>query len=252
MLDRIFETATRTARLSWAVTREAGASVLTYELYPLGIVPTPLPYLPTPWRVSPETRPPILFVHGVFHNPATFAWLKQRLVWAGWRHFGEINLFSSLRSIPSNAERIAQAVSDLKRAYGVAEVDIVAHSMGGILARYYVQLLGGDGEVRQLVTLATPHQGTEWSRYSVFPHLRQLKPESNTLSKLNACAPPLKTQGLSISGNLDVMLFPRGCDEWPGVRNIRLKGVGHAGLLFSRRVSQILNSHLGSDLTTRA
>lgn len=251
MLNRVVKTATRTAKGVWAVTCEAGASVLTYELYPLGVVPTPLPYLPKITNAPLPERPPVLFIHGVFHNQATFAWLKQRLAWAGWRNFRELNLFSSLRSIPSNAQRIKETVQSLKKSLGVNQVDIVAHSMGGILARYYVQCLGGDGNVRQLITLATPHQGTQWSRYSLLPHLRELSPESQLLKKLNNIAPPTQTQGVCISGDLDFLLWPRGSEEWPGVRNIRLKGVGHAGLLFSRRVSQILLSHLGTHVQSQ-
>lgn len=230
--------------MGWAIARETGASVLTYELYPLGFFPREIPVLALPSRGS--SRRPILFLHGVFHNPATFAWLKQKLAWAGWRRFGELNLWSSLRPIPENAHRIHDSVEALCRAHEAEEVDIVAHSMGGILARYYVQLLGGHARVRHLITLATPHQGTRLSRFSLFPQLRELSPGSETLARLNLRPLPERTLGVSVSGELDVLMQPRGCDHWPGARNFRLAGVGHAGLLFSKRVAQILISHLGA------
>jgi hypothetical protein len=50
---------------------------------------------------------------------------------------------------------------------------------------------------------------------------------------------------MGISGSLDIFNYPRGCHWWPGVRNIQLKGVGHAGLLFSKRVARILVTQLG-------
>jgi pimeloyl-ACP methyl ester carboxylesterase len=39
-------------------------------------------------------------------------------------------------------------------------VDIVAHSFGGLVARYFIQNLGGEDRVRQLITMGTPHRGS--------------------------------------------------------------------------------------------
>jgi triacylglycerol esterase/lipase EstA (alpha/beta hydrolase family) len=47
--------------------------------------------------------------------------------------------------------------------------------MGGLVARYYVQRLGGDERVHTLVTLGTPHAGTRWARALPHPVVRQLK-----------------------------------------------------------------------------
>jgi pimeloyl-ACP methyl ester carboxylesterase len=232
------------ATTGWAITREAGASVLTYELYPLGFAGASVPALPTIWIRRPTSRPPVLFIHGVLHNGSAFTWLKQNLALYGWRDFKEMNLLTTVHSIPAMAEQTAQHVHALLRKHSVPQIDIVAHSMGGIIARYFVQMLGGDGMVRHLVTLGTPHLGTEISRYAFLPHLRELAPDSQTIRNLRAQPTPQITQGVSISGNLDLFMWPRNCVWWEGVRNIHLRGVGHAGLLFSRRVLQILVAHL--------
>jgi triacylglycerol lipase len=233
----------KTARLSWDIAREAGASLLTYELYPLGLAGKSVPAFPRLW-LKPTKRIPILFIHGVFHNPSAFAWLIQRLAFSGWHHFGEMNLYTMFHSIPTMAEKTAENIETLRERYGVDKVDVVAHSMGGIVARYFIQKLGGDGVVRNLVTLGTPHQGSTLSQMSVLPRLRELSPGSSTLRELNQKPVPKKTQCLSISGALDIVIQPRDHAFWPGVRNIRLKGVGHAGLLFSRRVAKLIIGRL--------
>ena len=142
------------------------------------------------------------------------------------------------------ASQTAQKVDALLKKYGVSQIDIIAHSMGGIVGRYFVQMLGGDGLIRNLITLGTPHQGTVLSRYSLLPPVKELIPNSLTLKKLNRCAAPQVTQGLAISGNLDIVVRPSAAAHWKGVRNIHLKNVGHAGLLFSRRVFQLVFSRL--------
>ncbi len=232
------------AGMSWAIAREAGASLLTYELYPLGII-GPLPRVPTLKR-PPTGRPrlPILFVHGILHNRATFAWLVQRLALAGWRDFREMNLMTTFHSIPRMAEQVGEAVENLRARYRVPQVNIIAHSLGGIISRYYIQLEGGDGLVKNLITLGTPHRGTELSKLSILSNVRELNPESAIIRRLNAGPPPKVTQGLAISGQLDVMIRPRSNAWWKGVRNVELKKVGHAGLLFSGRVAKLICSRL--------
>lgn len=234
-----------TAGLSWAIAREAGASLLTYELYPLGII-GPLPRVPSLKRSNDRGKKiPILFIHGILHNRATFAWIVQRLALQGWREFREMNLMTTFHTIPRMAEQVGEAVDNLRRRYRVPQVDIIAHSLGGIIARYFIQLEGGDGSVRNLITLGTPHGGTELSKLSILPNIRELSPDSPIIRRLNAGPPPRLTQGLAISGSLDVVVRPRSNAWWKGVRNVELKRVGHAGLLFSGRAAKLIESRLG-------
>jgi hypothetical protein len=233
----------KSAQLSWHVAREAGASLLTYELYPLGLAGTSLPALPRLWSRNSPKRSPVLFIHGILHNPSAFVWLLQRLASAGWRDFAEMNLYTMFHSIPKMAEQTASNVDALLKRYHVKKVDIIAHSMGGIVARYYIQHLAGDRKVKNLITLGTPHQGTALSQMVRLNHIRELLPNSLTLNGLNQCPLPQRTQCLSISGSLDVMVKPANA-FWPGVRNVELRGVGHAGLLFSRRVVNLVVGRL--------
>ena len=240
--QKISQGISKTAHLSWAIALEAGASLLTYELYPLGMVGT-LPRVPTLKRCTAK-RLPILLVHGMLHNRATFAWIVQKLALSGWRNFRELNLMTTFHSIPRMAEQVAEAVATLKKRYAVDQVDIIAHSMGGIIARYFIQLMDGDGDVRHLITLGTPHGGTKLSRLSILSNIRELSPDSAIIRRLNSGPPPRFTQGLAISGELDVMVRPRSNAWWKGVRNVHLSKVGHAGLLFSGRVAKLLISRL--------
>ncbi len=238
---------------SLAILREAGASVLAYELYPLGIATPSTPVMPPLWKSSRAPEVPVVFVHGMLHNPSTFAWIKQKMALAGWKDFRAVSLSTTSHSIPRMAEHTLEAIDRARREFGVEQVDVIAHSMGGILARYALQILNQDGLVRRLVTLGTPHKGTSLSRFSLFPHLRELAPDSATVRRLAQAAPLKKTQAVSVCGSLDVLLWPRDCGRWDGVRHIDLKGVGHAGLLFSKRVVQIILAHLNpSALEPRA
>lgn len=59
-------------------------------------------------------------------------------------------------SVAARAEALARAV----RSIDARRVNIIAHSMGGLDARYAIARLGLDSRVASLTTVGTPHQGT--------------------------------------------------------------------------------------------
>lgn len=222
---------------------EATSALLCSKFYALGVMGHPLPYLPT-LRREHSPKLPVLFIHGVLHNPSAFVWIKQRLALAGWEAFDEINLYTTRDTVASMASQVAFRVEQLKKKHGVDQVDAVAHSLGGIVARYYLQFLGGDGNIRQLVTLGTPHRGTPWSLLSPWRHIRALHPRSQLMQRLQNLPVPQRTRIACVRGTRDVFLRHRDCGFWPGVRNIALRDLGHTGVLYSDRVVRILISHL--------
>ena len=62
--------------------------------------------------------------------------------------------------IGSSARSLGRFVDHVLARTGAARVSIVAHSQGGVVARYYVRFLGGSGKVEDLVALAPPNHGT--------------------------------------------------------------------------------------------
>src|SRR5690606_37500967 len=113
-----------------------------YELYPLGVATSSIPVVPPLWKAQTRPDVPVLFIHGVLHNTATFAWIKQKMTLAGWRYFRAMNLSTTQHSIAQMAEQTAEAIEKMRQQFNMPHVDIVSHSLGGILARYVLQLMG--------------------------------------------------------------------------------------------------------------
>lgn len=114
-------------------------------------------------------------------------------------------------------------------------MDIVGHSLGGLIARYYVQCLGGDSHVRTLVTLGTPHSGTRVAPLmNAHPIVRQMRPGSAVIEELTGPAPGCRTQFVSFWSDLDHLMDPleTACVEHPDLlaQNVRVSGVGHLAL----------------------
>ena len=106
---------------------------------------------------------PVVLLHGYLMNRTNWLWFGREL---SRRGIGPITGFGylTLGSIERSARRLGRHVERVCADEGVEKVDLVGHSMGGLVARFYIEHLGGAPRVRRLVTIATPHRGTAWAR----------------------------------------------------------------------------------------
>ena len=106
---------------------------------------------------------PIVLVHGIGDNRSAFAVLSGALRRRGFGVVHAIN-YSVLTALTGDVRRSAALlgahIERICEQTGSDQVHVVGHSLGGLIARYYVQRLHGDSRVRTLVTLGTPHHGT--------------------------------------------------------------------------------------------
>jgi hypothetical protein len=182
---------------------------------------------------------PILLVHGMVDNRAIFAVLKRRLRRSGFGRVVTINYSPVTNDIRQAARDLAGEVEALVAQTGYERIHIVAHSLGGLIARYYVQRLGGDERVHTLVTLGTPHEGTLMAHLLPVQLCRQLRPRSDLFQEL---AEPTwcRTRFVAYWSDLDQLILPHGSArlEHPDLsaRNVRVHGVGHMSLPLDGRV----------------
>jgi pimeloyl-ACP methyl ester carboxylesterase len=127
---------------------------------------------------------------------------------------------------------------------GVQKVDIVGHSMGGLVGLYYLKRLGGRHRVRRLVLLGTPTRGT-WSALLglITAPLGlaswQLLPGSPFLRELSEGPLPAGAEVISIGAERD-WLAPLATTVLRGVRHLALP-TGHSGLLVEAEVAEVVD-----------
>ncbi|MCX5385142.1 alpha/beta fold hydrolase [Streptomyces sp. NBC_00083] len=208
-------------------------------LYPSGLTPerhpvtdpAATPQLPT----SGRSHPPVVLLHGFIDNRSVFVLLRRSLARHGWRHLESLNYSPLTVDIRVAAELLGRHVEEICSRTGHPEVDIVGHSLGGLIARYYVQRLGGDAKVRTLVTLGTPHSGTRSAQLAhAHPIVRQMCPGSELIEELRAPAPGIRTRFVSFWSDLDTLMIPVATArlDHPDllVQNVQVTGIGHLAL----------------------
>ncbi|HEY9376238.1 MAG TPA: alpha/beta fold hydrolase [Jiangellaceae bacterium] len=183
---------------------------------------------------------PIVMVHGIADNRTTFTVMRRALRRRGFERVVSVDygwLATDLRTL---AARLGAEVGRVCNRTGYERVNVVAHSMGGLVARYYVQRLGGHAKVRTLVTLGTPHAGTRWAAGLPHPLLRQLRPGSRFLAELAAPSPGCRTRFVVVWSDLDQVVVPHSNARLRhvdlDVREIAVHGVGHMSLPVDSRV----------------
>jgi triacylglycerol esterase/lipase EstA (alpha/beta hydrolase family) len=110
---------------------------------------------------------PVVLVHGTFANASEFAVLSPQLAGAGYCVFAlnygcqtPGSLVCATGPIEESAQQLSDFVGQVLSATGASRVDLVGHSQGGMMPRYYLKFLGGAAKVDRLVGLAPSNHGT--------------------------------------------------------------------------------------------
>ncbi|MET7681852.1 alpha/beta fold hydrolase [Streptomyces sp. NPDC005423] len=160
---------------------------------------------------------PVVLVHGTFAN-ATDNWLalapylENRGYCVFSLDYGQlpgVPAFHGLGPIDRSAAQLQTFVAKVLAATGAAKADLVGHSQGGMMPRYYLKFLGGAAEVNTFVGIAPDNHGT------TLDGLTQLLPYFPGAEDLiSAATPGLADQ---ISGSAFLTKLNAGGDTVPGV-----------------------------------
>lgn len=216
------------------VAREIVAHVATALLFPFGVRHT---RRRTDRQKEQRT---IVLIHGYLGNRSSFLPLVAYLKLKG---AGKILTFNYKWN--TGPEQAAKELKEfLKHHVRGGRIDLVGHSLGGIISRIYLQELGGARRVDRCITLGTPHEGT-YNAYWVASKVGDsLRPNSGLLKRLRASRPNAgNVRYCAIVGGSDNVVLPRVFAK-NGEDVVYLPNVGHLGVLFSPAVFKAVGERL--------
>lgn len=186
---------------------------------------------------------PVILVHGILGQRHLY-WnlFKHRLQQADIRYHDCVLPYGLLGDMRIAAGLLKEKVDNALRHDGAAKVDLVCHSAGGLVARYYLMYLGGAQHVERLITMGTPHQGTYFSYVLPVPLItiaKQTRPGSHFMAEINgegAIPPGVKVWNLW--SPIDGVVVPSHNSRLAGSKAIKLPWSTHWGFLWRRDVFQ--------------
>ena len=146
-----------------------------------------------------------------------------------------------------SAEHLARRVDEVREGTGAAKVPLVAHSMGGLIARWYLRFLGGAGNVSAIAHMGVPHRGTVAGFTGLpFRGARQVVPGSPFLNELNA-ADAVSVPTMNVYSLTDLIVIPQLSArlDQDGAVNRQVTLAGHWGMLVSKDVYRHVREGLG-------
>jgi triacylglycerol esterase/lipase EstA (alpha/beta hydrolase family) len=187
-------------------------------------------------RIHPDSRQvPVLLLHGYGCNSGYWVHLMPLLDAARISH-ATVDLEPVAGDIDGYVPLVEQAVQKLCAATGAPRVAIVAHSMGGLVARAWMRA-HGTAAVARVITLGTPHHGTALARFGVGRNAFQMRDDSAWLRALAAGEDAaVRSRVTSLYTHHDNIVSPRESGRLDGARNLEFGGVGHVALGSNPRV----------------
>jgi triacylglycerol lipase len=187
---------------------------------------------------------PVILIHGIDDSVRLFRTMQPFLEQRGFSvHSFNLTPNDGTASLSRLARQVESYVRERLRTEET--FDIVGFSMGGLIARYYIQRLGGLGRVRRFITIAAPHRGT-WTAYlRNNPGARDMRPGSPFLMDLDRDADSLGALSFtSIWTPLDLMIVPSTSSRLGIGRSIPVLSLAHPLMVRNRKVLRLVESIL--------
>ncbi len=182
----------------------------------------------------PDGHPPLVFVHGWGGGRGDFipmAWYLRRM---GRRRTYSIR-FAEAGDLEARGAELAEFLEEVLSVTGEPQVDIVAHSMGGVVTRVAILHCGLGHAIRRVVTLGSPHGGTFAARLGNTPVTHDMRPNSEFLERLAGEPLPSTVDMTSFWSSSDLVIMPPESAALSGTNQIEMTPSTHYGYLLEPR-----------------
>jgi pimeloyl-ACP methyl ester carboxylesterase len=190
-------------------------------------------------RIDDDGRRPVVFVHGILGHPGNFLPMQKFLAYQGYKRSYAIAL-ESIATMSASAEQLSRFIEEIIRVNDLgpdATVDIVGHSMGGLVARLALENSATRARISTVITLGTPHLGTYAARFGATQNVLDLRPGSSVMTRLRSQlpwrGPPEQPRLFAMWSPSDVLLLPAEAACAPGADVIEMAGFTHYSYLLS-------------------
>jgi hypothetical protein len=206
----------------------------------VALVTTPLAWLRARRPADGDTR--IVVVQAPGSLPGAAVPLVARLRAGG---HGPLLVRLPWRDVDATLAWLAVRLAAVRHVTG-EPLDVVALGRAGLWVRALVTRHGRRAGVGRLLTVGTPHGGTEAAPWPPLAWLLRVARPGQPLVTAGSDATALAgiRECLAFASEHDALVEPPDAAYWPGAFNVRVRGLGHLGLAASPRIFELVRENL--------
>jgi triacylglycerol lipase len=180
-------------------------------------------------------RPTVILIPGVHEKWQVLKTIADPISLTGCPVYVVERLGYNTKAIDYSAKLIRKLIEEKN----LNNIIIVAHSKGGLIAKYLLAFDNKDERVKKVITIATPFHGSQLAEFLPVKAYKELKPGSPMIEKLNFQT-AVNNKIISIFGTFDNHVWPTESCRLERAKNIQVDVFGHHKILFDEQVKKII------------
>ncbi|MBI2059597.1 MAG: hypothetical protein HYT87_07485 [Nitrospirae bacterium] len=193
---------------------------------------------------EPDGHPPLILVYGLGGNRGNFLLMSWYLRIYGRKRIYRV-AFNPEQTIRQRATALGKFIEKVADANHESQVDVVAHSLGGVVARLAVSREKTAKRVHTLITLGAPHGGTYPARFANTKITKDLRPDSPLMRGLRRQPWPRRVRGVTLWSKNDLFVLPPESATLQGTKKIDMTPFTHYSYLIEPKSWETVRRELG-------
>lgn len=191
--------------------------------------------------------PPVILVHGLYHNSSAWMYYRFRLRRAGYKNIYTLNYNSFRRSFHEILVQLDELVSSVSGRFPERPIMMIGHSLGGLLCRAYCHR-PKVVRVGAVITLGTPHQGSKLAVLGIGRLVQGIVYRGPLIAEMEQRPEPSEIPRLALHSPLDNMVLPNEAlhAAVPGWEHRETSPVSHVAMLFHKCTASDILDYLRS------
>lgn len=197
----------------------------------------PLVFLRKLWQPEPEPKashPPVILIHGLYHNASAWIFYRWWLKRSGFSNVYTFSYNSWKYTFWEILHQLDLWISEINLSFPGEPILLVGHSLGGLLAKAYAGKGSTKGiKVKGIITLGSPHKGSKLAVYGMGKLAESLAYHSTLIQELEGIEMPSHTFCVAVYSPVDNMVLPvESLRAPPGWKQERSDPICHITMLY--------------------
>ena len=192
--------------------------------------------------------PPIVLVHGLYHNVSGWTLYRRWLKAAGFKDVYALGYSSWNQTFHQLVMKLEQVLAEVRERFPDKPPILIGHSLGGLVCRACVQSGADSAKIAGLITLGTPHQGSKLAALGLGNLAKSLIYHGPLVEELETGQAKTDTPCVALYSPVDNMVLPNSALQTAGAGWIHQETgpVSHVAMLYHRPTAELVIEYLKS------